>query len=57
MLAGSRLQQRRTYIREALLLGSFLLIVIAGVVTVLVPELSKTPDDDRPSSLRTSPSK
>ena len=32
----------------------FLLIVITGVVTVAVPELSKTPDDDRPPSQRAS---
>jgi hypothetical protein len=49
-----RLQQKRTYLREALLLVGFLLIVIAGVVTVAVPELSKSPDDDRPPSPRTS---
>ena len=54
MLAGSQLQQRRTYMREALLLAGFLLIVIAGVVTVAVPELSKAPDDDRPTTLRPS---
>jgi hypothetical protein len=49
-----QLQQRRTYLREALLLVGFLLIVITGVVTVAVPELSKTPDDDRPPSPRAS---
>jgi hypothetical protein len=50
MLDGSRSQQRRTYMREGLLLAGFLLIVIAGIVTVAVPELSKTPDDDRPAA-------
>jgi len=52
MLAGFQLQRRRTYMREALLLAGFLLIVIAGIVTVVVPELSKTPDDERPGASR-----
>jgi hypothetical protein len=50
MPAETRLQERRTYLREGLLLAGFLLVVIAGVVTVVVPELSKTPDDDRPGA-------
>jgi hypothetical protein len=54
MRGGSQLQQRRTYLREGLLLAGFLLIVIAGVVTVVVPELSKTPDDDRPANTKSS---
>ena len=54
MLAGSRSQRRRTYVREALLLAGFLLVVVLAIVTVVVPDLSKTPDDDRPATLRTS---
>jgi hypothetical protein len=50
MLTGPHLEQRRTYMREALLLAGFLLVVIAGIVTVVVPELSRTPDDDRPAA-------
>lgn len=36
---------RGAYVREGLLLLGFLLLVAAGIVTVAMPELSKTPED------------
>jgi len=45
MLPNIPAPQRRHYLREGLLLAGFVLLVVAAVVTVVIPELSKTPDD------------
>lgn len=36
---------RGDYVREGLLLAGFVLLVAAGIATVAIPELSKSPED------------
>jgi TRAP-type mannitol/chloroaromatic compound transport system permease small subunit len=45
MLKNVPPSQRRAYVREGLLLVGFVLLIIAGIATVVIPELSKTPED------------
>ena len=40
------IQSERPRLREGFLLGGFVLILVAAVVTVLIPELSKAPETE-----------
>ena len=40
------IQSERPRLREGLLLGGFVLVLVAAVVSVLIPELSKAPETE-----------
>ncbi len=44
------LRPQRPQLREGLLLLGFLLVLAAAVMTVVIPELSKEPDEGGPST-------